>query len=76
MGPKYITRVRGHLDNSSGSNNNKLHIFSVGEKIANIRKAYVFQATAKCLIHSHYKSQKRSIYNEKCLYMSNAAMPL
>lgn len=36
----------------------------------------MFQATEKCLIHSHYKSQKRSIYKEKHLYMSSAAMPL
>lgn len=53
-----ITRIPGHLDNSSGSNNNKLHIFKIGEELSDIRKAYVFQTTAKCLIHSHYKSQK------------------
>lgn len=45
IGPTSIPRIPGHLDNSSGSKNNKLHVFKIGEKLSDIRKAYVFQTT-------------------------------
>lgn len=68
MGPTSMTRVPEHVDNSSGSNNNKLHILNIGEKLAHLRKEYVFQDTAKHLIHFH------SIYQSDQYIMRNVCI--
>lgn len=58
MGTTSITRVPELLDNSSGSKNNKLHILNIGEKLAHLKEEYVFQDTAKHLIHYYSIYQK------------------